>query len=682
MVGISFVRVCVIVGIVSLMQEEIQSFLNIPNYRLATKTWCFHDSNNIISTKLLCFKKNYSPYQNYYENIIKRLNKRNTTDSHHMNPAVQSNILEKNNSLFSVNKDIDNFFADEDIKTIRDILDLEQAHEEKEEDDGFFYPEHDGDYNEYSTEEDFFKNLEKQLNGMKRNSGKNNKFPPRLEIYIPLRTPSKKNEENSNNIKKSYTDDNADDDDDGIYDSHGRFVRSKRNNKVSKKSENFEVISKSSLTFNDIGGYDNIKMELSQCIDILTNYEKYKPYNVRVPKGLILEGPPGNGKTMLAKSFAGEAKISFIAVSGSQFQEKYVGVGPQRIRELFELAEKNRPCIIFIDEIDALGRKRSSDGESSSSERDSTLNELLISLDGFKTKSGIFLMGATNRIDLLDKALMRPGRIDKTIYIGNPDAKTRRAILEIHLKGKPYDKTIEINNLVEQTSGLSGSQIENLLNEAMLNALRYNRFLIESRDIDMVMNKIMVGWQPTEHEFSTELIERIAIHEMGHAIIGYLAKHYAKLSEIRINLYSPNSPGYTRFERDTTNIHTREFLFEELMVLLAGRIAEEVIYDMSVTTGAISDFERAGELAKRIINEYGMGKTVIHPGISEHSKQLVDNEVYALINDAYKISLFILKNCKELILETSDILKRDRVLNKEQLKNIIDSKYAYVNDLL
>lgn len=446
-------------------------------------------------------------------------------------------------------------------------------------------------------------------------------------------------------------------------------------NKEKITSKNFEVIKNYPVKFKDIGGYENIKEELNQCIDILSNYQKYIQFNVRIPRGLIFEGPPGNGKTLLAKGLAGESNCSFISVSGAEFQEKYVGVGSYKIKELFELAKKNIPCIIFIDEIDAVGRKRSSDGESSSNERDNTLNSLLIELDGFKNNTGIFVVGATNRMDLLDPALIRPGRIDKKMYIGLPDAITRKAIINIHISGKPHDKTISIDELVDITDGLSGAQIENLLNEAMLNALKENRFIFTFSDFDLVQNKMLAGWQPNNHKFSTNIIDHIAIHEMGHAVVGILSKHHSNVSKVIINLSSPKSPGYTVFENIGTPIYIREALFEHLMILLSGRIAEEAFYDVSVTTGALNDFEEALKLAEKMIIYYGMGTNIIYPKHSEKYKELIDNDMVNLINDAYSCAKIIIQNSKILIYETSEILKKEKILKAKTIIDLIDRKY-------
>jgi len=457
------------------------------------------------------------------------------------------------------------------------------------------------------------------------------------------------------------------------------FGRPMRSTLKNKRSENFEVNPTCDTRFADVGGYDNIKEELMQCIDILANYSKYAPYNVRVPKGLILEGPPGNGKTLLARAFAGEAACNFIAVSGAEFQDKYVGVGSGRIRELFKLAKENVPCVIFIDEIDALGRKRSGDGETSGSERDNTLNELLIALDGFKNTTGVFVVGATNRADLLDAALLRPGRIDKRIFIGNPDKTTRRAILHIHARGKPSSVVLE--DIVDLTNGLSGAQIENLLNEAMLLALRHDESMYRMSDIDVVLNKMMVGWQPSDHQFTAEMIDQIAIHELGHAIMGLLAKHHSKMTKAIINLSSPKSPAYTVFEGSTANIMTREALFEHLMILLSGRIAEEIFYEVSVSTGAINDFEEALKLAERMVCFYGMGKNLIYPSSSEKYKEMIDSDVAAILNDAYGYAEFVLRNSRELIAEGADILKRDRVILAETLIDLMNRKYRSVLSL-
>ena len=461
------------------------------------------------------------------------------------------------------------------------------------------------------------------------------------------------------------------DDDDDYEEDYDSFYKKK-----SSKSDNFEVVKKSDINFDYIGGYENIKNELRQCVDLLQNYTKYSRFNIRIPKGLILEGPPGNGKTLLAKGLAGEAKVGFIAVSGSEFQDKYVGVGASRIRELFTLAKNNIPCIIFIDEIDALGRKRSSDGETSSSERDSTLNELLVALDGFKNASGIFVVGATNRADLLDDALLRPGRIDKRIYIDNPDEKTRESIINIHLKGKPMDSHIKILDLIDLTNGYSGAQIENLLNEAMLNALRYNREEFSMHDINIVFNKMLAGWQPNEHTFSTDIINHIAIHEMGHVVVGLVSKHHAKIRKVIINLSSPRTPAYTLFETPDSTIYTREALFEHLMILLAGRIAEEAFYGVSVTTGAINDFEEALKLAEKMVIYYGLGEDLIYPRNSDKYKEKIDNSVSTILKEAYFYAEYAVQHTKEFIAEGAELLKNNKVIQYDELYEWMTGKYS------
>jgi cell division protease FtsH len=447
------------------------------------------------------------------------------------------------------------------------------------------------------------------------------------------------------------------------------------------KTGNFNLVSQINTTFRDVGGYDLVKEELNQCVDILLNYKVYRPFNIRVPKGLILEGPPGNGKTLIAKAFAGEAKTNFISVSGSEFQEKYVGVGSTRVKELFELAVKNKPCVIFVDEIDAIGRKRSNDGETSGAERDNTLNQLLVEMDGFKNSDGVFVIGATNRADLLDPALRRPGRIDKNIFIGLPDAATRKAILQIHMRGKPHDSSIKLDDMVDLSTGLSAAQLENLLNEAMLHAIRKKRFIFTMDDIETVMNRVMAGYQPNEHQFTEDMIDRITVHEMGHAMIGLLMKQHSKLSKIVINLSSPKTPGYTVFEGSTTSMYTRDSLFEHLMILVAGRVAEEIFYNVSVTTGAINDFEEALKLAEKMVLYYGMGKNLIYPSNSEKFKTEIDDQVLILIQNAYHMSDYILRHCKPMMAQCAELLKKKKVLKRDELFDMIINKYPELLDL-
>lgn len=448
--------------------------------------------------------------------------------------------------------------------------------------------------------------------------------------------------------------------------------------KTSNNVDGFEVIKNSAYNFNSIGGYDLVKSELTQCVDILKNYKKYRRFNVRTPKGLVMEGPPGTGKTLFAKALAGEANCSFIAVSGSDFARKYVGEGSQRIKKLFSLAKKNKPTIVFIDELDSIGRRRSGDGESSSSERDNTLNSLLVELDGFSNTNGIFVVSATNRLDIIDSALLRPGRIDKKIKIDLPDYKARQKIIQIHIKGKPYDKTINITELTELFEGLTGAQIENILNEAMLLALRNNLEYFSLKDVNTVYDRMYVGWQPLNHEFNDDLINRIAVHEMGHAIVGILSQYHSKLKKVVINLSSPNSPGYTMFKPSRNNLFFKESLFEHLMILLAGRLAEEEIFGLSITTGASNDLREVNKLATDMIEIYGMGTHIIYPSTSEKYKILKDDDIIKLIEYAQHICKEIIRESRDLIKHTSKILIKNKTLSYEELENIINQDYIEI----
>lgn len=440
------------------------------------------------------------------------------------------------------------------------------------------------------------------------------------------------------------------------------------NENTETKSENFEVFRNKDLNFKCVGGYNIIKHELLQCADILVNYTKYAKYNVRTPKGIILEGPPGNGKTLLAKCFSGEIDVAFIPVSGAQFQEKYVGVGASRVRELFDLASQNVPCIIFIDEMDALCRKRT-DG-ASNSEHDSTLNELLVNMDGFKRKPGIFIMGATNRIDLLDNAVTRPGRIDKKIFVGNPDETTRKAILRIHMKGKPIDKNIKIEDLLQMTETYSGAQIENFLNEAMLLALRENRQTMTRQDLEIMSTRTLTGFQSIETKITQDQLYQVAIHEMGHAFTAILTGT-RKVKKVAIHLWSPKSLGFTLFDTQDNTLPTKESLLGELMVLLGGRVAEDLFFGNNISIGASQDLEQTKQLAEKMVMNWGMGDRVIYPSVSEFYRKILEQEMDELIQTAYRETKELLTPYIEQIQDMAEQLVETRELSGEELSKSI-----------
>jgi cell division protease FtsH len=440
------------------------------------------------------------------------------------------------------------------------------------------------------------------------------------------------------------------------------------------KSENFEVFLNDDINFSNVGGYANVKQEMMQIADMLLNHEKYHKYNVRTPKGLLLEGSPGNGKTLLAKAYSGELGICFIPTSGSHFQEKYVGVGSARIRELFDLAKENKPCIIFIDEIDSIGRKRSDDDSSGGGEHGNSLNELLNCMDGFKSTNGVFVIGATNRADLLDPALIRPGRIDKIIHMGLPDDSTRKAVLEIHLKNKPYDDTtIHLDDLIEQTQGLSCAQIENLINEAMLHALRDERESIHQIDLDTVMNRILVGYASIPNVYSNETLYRIAIHELGHALVGHVLPEYSNLKKIILDLNSPHTPGFTLFDTDdNAKIMTKHQLINHLSVLLAGYIAEDVFLN-TTSSGVSNDLARCKHLIESMIFDYGMNtqNKVILSQLSELSKEDIDMSINTLTNEAYEHALSIILDHTNVIEKGVELLLSQHQLTRSELETLI-----------
>lgn len=445
----------------------------------------------------------------------------------------------------------------------------------------------------------------------------------------------------------------------------------KKENKDSSGGH-FQLKTIENYNFSSIGGYKEIKQELLQMLDIIQNPTNYTKYKIRLPKGVLLYGPPGNGKTLLARCFAGESKLPIIATSGSEFQEKYVGTGPARIRELFEFARENSPCMIFIDEIDAVARKRGSDGESSTAERDSTLNQLLVELDGFDSflDNNIFIISSTNRIDILDPALLRPGRMDKKIQVPTPDKETRKEILDIHLEQKPIETDFEylLNDITE---GMSGAEIEHLLNEVILEGIRKRSLPILTEDLEAMKERIMVGNDYQNTIVTGEFAFRIAVHEMGHALVGYFSTNHQNPKKVTIR--STNRMlGYTLFPAFNGSLHTLANLEDRIKVLLAGRIAEEIIFGSeSISTGASDDLQKCQHLAHDMILLYGMGRSLIYPNYSDRSKREIDDAIFQIIQKNYYIAKTMLKENENSLIKLSHLLVEKASIKFEDIINIL-----------
>lgn len=420
------------------------------------------------------------------------------------------------------------------------------------------------------------------------------------------------------------------------------------------------------VRFNDVAGAEEEKQELQEIVDFLKYPKKYTDIGARIPRGVLLVGPPGTGKTLFAKAVAGEANVPFFSISGSDFVEMFVGVGASRVRDLFDQAKKNMPCIIFIDEIDAVGRQRGAGLGGGNDEREQTLNQLLVQMDGFEASSSIIVMAATNRADILDPALMRPGRFDRQIYVNVPDVKGREEIFKVHARNKPLAADINFKSLARLTSGFTGADIENILNESAILAARDNRKLIQMKDISEAINKVMAG-PAKRSRLVTETDKRItAYHESGHAIVAKLMKHCDSVHEVSI-IPRGMAAGYTiTLPENDDNHMTKGKLLDNIAMMLAGRAAEEIVIK-DISTGASNDIQRASKIARKMVTEWGMSDTLgnMFLGASEevflgrdYQTQLnysdevaakIDAEVKRILDEQYQVALGILRENRHIM---------------------------------
>lgn len=441
------------------------------------------------------------------------------------------------------------------------------------------------------------------------------------------------------------------------------------------------------VTFKDVAGADEEKLELEEIIDFLKNPKKYQEIGARIPKGVLLFGSPGTGKTLLAKAVAGEANVPFFSISGSEFVEMFVGVGASRVRNLFKAAKENAPCIIFIDEIDAVGRQRGAGLGGGHDEREQTLNQLLVEMDGFDTNVGIIIMAATNRPDVLDPALLRPGRFDRQITIDLPDIKARTAILKVHARNKNLDESVKLEDIAKRTPGFSGADIENLLNESALLAARRNSKVINTQDIDEGIDRVMMGPAKTSRKYNEKEKYIVSYHEAGHAVIGLKLKDANVVEKVTI-IPRGTAGGYNlMLPKEETFFQTRIQLLDQITGFLGGRVAEELIFK-SVTNGAHNDFEQATKIARAMVTEYGMSKlgTVQYEqttgnvflgrdymkekNFSDQVAAEIDNEIRDIMDTCYKDAKKIITENKKLLETIAFYLREVETLTREDIHEI------------
>jgi cell division protease FtsH len=438
------------------------------------------------------------------------------------------------------------------------------------------------------------------------------------------------------------------------------------------------------VTFDDVAGVDEAKAELVEVVEFLKNPRKFQALGARIPRGVLLVGPPGCGKTLLARAVAGEAGVPFFHMSGSEFVEMFVGVGASRVRDLFEQAKANRPCIVFIDEIDAVGRQRFAGLGGGHDEREQTLNQLLVEMDGFDPNSGVILVSATNRPDVLDPALLRPGRFDRRIQVDSPDLKGRTAILQVHVKGKPLDADVDLEVLARRTPGFSGADLANMVNEAALLAARYNRVRIPMSDFEDAIERVLAGPERKSRIMSEDERKILAHHEVGHAVLAELLPHADPVHKVSI-VQRGLALGYTlQLPTEDRYIMSRSELLERITVFLGGRVAEELVFQ-EVTTGAADDLKKATELARRMVTDFGMsgtlgpialGRRYEQPFLgrdimedrnySEQVASAIDREVSTIIDDCYQRAKQLLtERAEEMRAAVAVLLERETVTGDE-----------------
>ena len=444
----------------------------------------------------------------------------------------------------------------------------------------------------------------------------------------------------------------------------------------------------SNINFKNVAGLMEEKEDLEEMVDFLRNPQKYTSVGARIPKGVILVGPPGTGKTLLAKAVAGEAGVPFFSISGSDFVEMFVGVGASRVRDLFEDAKKNAPCIVFIDEIDAVARRRGSGMGGGHDEREQTLNQLLVEMDGFGVNEGIIVMAATNRVDILDPAILRPGRFDRKVMVGRPDVKGRQEILQVHSKSKPLGEDVDLLRVAKTTSGFTGADLENLLNEAAILAAKENRSFIRQSDIDRSFVKVGIGAEKKSRVISEKEKKITAYHEAGHAILFHVLPDVGPVHTVSIIPTGVGAAGYTMpLPGEDEMFNTKGKMLQDIMVSLGGRIAEEIIFD-DVTTGASQDIKQATKIARAMVTRYGMseqmgmidygdddevfiGRDFGHTkGYGEEVASMIDREVKRIIDDCYKEARSIIEQHRDVLERCCSLLMEKEKIGQEEFEGL------------